>query len=102
MTPLRIIQQATSNGAKVLGKENEIGRVRQGDAVLKVRSQDGEARHRLRLALLGQGRERCRRSLPSHGRLLKPAIPAVRKGIGQRTVHTVPAVLFRSWIHLSH
>lgn len=28
--PLRIIQHATSNGAKVLGKEMEIGRVRQG------------------------------------------------------------------------
>ncbi len=28
--PLKIIQHATSNGAKVLGKENEIGRVRPG------------------------------------------------------------------------
>ncbi|MDP1860667.1 MAG: amidohydrolase family protein, partial [Gemmatimonadaceae bacterium] len=28
--PLKIIQHATSNGAKVLGRENEIGRVRVG------------------------------------------------------------------------
>ena len=28
--PLKIIQHATSNGAKVLGKENEIGRIRPG------------------------------------------------------------------------
>jgi len=67
-----------------------------------MRPQGGEARHCLRLALLGQGRERCRRSLPSHGRLPKPAIPAVRKGIGQRTVHDVPSVPFRSWIRPSH
>jgi imidazolonepropionase-like amidohydrolase len=29
-SPLKIIQHATSNGAKVLGKENEIGRIRTG------------------------------------------------------------------------
>jgi imidazolonepropionase-like amidohydrolase len=28
--PLKIIQHATSNGAKILGKENEIGRIRPG------------------------------------------------------------------------